>query len=168
MKCPPTSLGAPCETLWQLISWLKIRARAVLCPAQSCLTLCDPWTSVHGILQARILEWVAMPSSRASSRPRSPAVLADSLPFGLPGKLCVYIELIHLAVQQKLTQHSRPTILQYAEGNGNPLHSSCRGNSTDRGAWWPAVRGVAESQTRLSDFHRHTYTPVKKKIFKEH
>ena len=70
MKCPPTSLGAPCETLWQLISWLKIRARAVLCPAQSCLTLCDPWTSVHGILQARILEWVAMPSSRASSRPR--------------------------------------------------------------------------------------------------
>ena len=38
--------------------------------AKSCLTLCDPmdWSppgsSVHGILQARILEWVAMPSSR--------------------------------------------------------------------------------------------------------
>ena len=36
---------------------------------QSCLTLCDPMdcslpgSSVHGILQARILEWVAMPSS---------------------------------------------------------------------------------------------------------
>ena len=29
-----------------------------------------PGSSVHGILQARILEWVAMPSSRASSRPR--------------------------------------------------------------------------------------------------
>ena len=44
--------------------------------AQSCLTLCDPmdcsWpdSSVHGILQARILEWVAMPSSRGSSQPR--------------------------------------------------------------------------------------------------
>ena len=43
---------------------------------QSCLTLCDPvdcnppGSSVHGILQARILEWVAMPSSRGSSRPR--------------------------------------------------------------------------------------------------
>ena len=41
--------------------------------AQSCLTLCDPVdysppsSSVHGILQARILEWVAMPSSRGSS-----------------------------------------------------------------------------------------------------
>ena len=43
---------------------------------QSCLTLCDPidcsppGSSVHGILQARILEWAAMPSSRGSSRPR--------------------------------------------------------------------------------------------------
>ena len=41
----------------------------------SCSTLCDPMncnppgSSVHGILQARILEWVAMPSSRGSSPP---------------------------------------------------------------------------------------------------
>ena len=41
--------------------------------AQSCLILCDPvgppGSSVHGILQARILEWVANSSSRGSSRP---------------------------------------------------------------------------------------------------
>ena len=39
--------------------------------AQSCLTLCDPmdWI-VHGILQARILEWVAVPFSRGSSQTR--------------------------------------------------------------------------------------------------
>ena len=43
---------------------------------QSCLTLCDPMdcgppgSSVYGILQPRILEWVAMSSSRGSSRPR--------------------------------------------------------------------------------------------------
>ena len=42
---------------------------------QLCPTLCDhkhcnsPGSSVHGILQARILEWVAMPSSRGSSQP---------------------------------------------------------------------------------------------------
>ena len=30
-----------------------------------------PGSSVHGILQARILEWAAMPSSRGSSRPRA-------------------------------------------------------------------------------------------------
>ena len=44
--------------------------------AQSCPVLCDlvdcspPSSSVHGILQARILEWVAMPFSRGSSPPR--------------------------------------------------------------------------------------------------
>ena len=39
--------------------------------AQSCLTLCDPMDyKVHGILQARILEWAAFPFSRGSSQPR--------------------------------------------------------------------------------------------------
>ena len=44
--------------------------------AQSCPTLCDPMdcslqgSSVHGLFQARVLEWVAMPSSRWSSQPR--------------------------------------------------------------------------------------------------
>ena len=44
--------------------------------AQSCLTLCDlvdcspPGSSIHGILQARILEWVVISFSRESSRPR--------------------------------------------------------------------------------------------------
>ena len=51
----------------------------VLCCAQSlqpCPTLCDPkdrtppGSSVHGIFQARILEWVAMPSSRGCSQTR--------------------------------------------------------------------------------------------------
>ena len=38
---------------------------------QLCPTLCDPIDyTVHGILQARILEWVAFPFSRGSSEPR--------------------------------------------------------------------------------------------------
>ena len=46
--------------------------------AQSCPTLCDPIdcsppsSSVHGILQARILEWGAIPFPRGSYRPRDP------------------------------------------------------------------------------------------------
>ena len=58
---------------------------------QLCPTLCDPMdysppgSSVHGIFQARILEWVAISSSRGSSqpgiKPASPALQADSLPF---------------------------------------------------------------------------------------
>ena len=59
--------------------------------AQSCPTLGDPMDyTVHGILQARILEWVAVPFSRGSSQPgmepRSPALQVDSLPAEPPGK----------------------------------------------------------------------------------
>ena len=45
--------------------YLKVKVKV----AQSCPTLCDPMDyTVHGILQARILEWVAL--SRGSSQPR--------------------------------------------------------------------------------------------------
>ena len=56
--------------------------------AQACLTLCDPMDC--GLLQARILEWVAFPFSRGSSNPgiesRSSPLQADSLPAEPPGK----------------------------------------------------------------------------------
>ena len=35
------------------------------------------------------------------------------------------------------------------KGNGNPLQCSCLENPRDRGAWWAAIYGVAQSQTRL-------------------
>ena len=61
--------------------------------AQSCLTLCDPMDyTVHGIVQARILEWVPFPSPRdlpnSGIKPRSPALQRDSLPVEPQGKPC--------------------------------------------------------------------------------
>ena len=64
---------------------------------QSCLTLCDPMdcsppgSSVHGILQARILEWSAIFSSRGFSQPRDRTLVSrvsciGSLPCMPPGK----------------------------------------------------------------------------------
>ena len=45
--------------------------------AQSCPTLCDPKDyTVHGFLQARILEWVAIPFSREPSQPRDQTQLS--------------------------------------------------------------------------------------------
>ena len=35
------------------------------------------------------------------------------------------------------------------EGNGNPLQCSCLQNPRDGGAWWAAISGIAQSQTRL-------------------
>ena len=60
-----------CTTICTFVTSLCV---CILSPIQSCLTLCDPMDcippgpSVHGILQARIVEWAAMPSSRGSTR----------------------------------------------------------------------------------------------------
>ena len=55
----------------------------------------------QGFPQARILEWVALPFSRGSSRPRSPALRADTLPSEPLGKNHILVEtpnfLIHLS-----------------------------------------------------------------------
>ena len=72
------------------LSFMKVKV------AQSCLTFCDPMDrsipgfSVLGILQARILKWVAVPFSRGSSQPRYQTQVSciegDSLPSEPPGK----------------------------------------------------------------------------------
>ena len=68
---------------------------------QSCLTLCDPvacspsGSSVHGVLQARVLEWVPKPSSRdlpsPGTEPASTSLQVDSLLSEPPGKCLFYI-----------------------------------------------------------------------------
>ena len=83
---PHTTVCVPCHPRSET-SEVKV--------TQSCLTLCNPTdcsppgSSVHGILQARILEWRAIPFSKGSSprdlphaeiKPRSPALQADSFP----------------------------------------------------------------------------------------
>ena len=55
--------------------------------AQSCLTLCDPMDyTVHGILQARILEWVAFPWEKAMA-PHSSTLAWKILWMEEPGRL---------------------------------------------------------------------------------
>ena len=87
--CVCVCLRAHVQALCAMCSWagssfcIRLQApgqsvRACLCDKslQSCPTLCDPrgfgppGSSIRGILQARILEWIALSSSRGSSRPR--------------------------------------------------------------------------------------------------
>ena len=86
-------------TSWPLASHLLCVCVLVV---QSCLTLCDPmdysWigSSVHGILQARILEWVTIPFSRGCSWPSDQtqvSALAGGLftVWALPGKPDIYV-----------------------------------------------------------------------------
>ena len=64
-----------------------IQSYPILCDSMNCS---PPGSSDHGILQARILEWVAIPFSKGSSqpriKPRSVALQVDSLPSEPPGK----------------------------------------------------------------------------------
>ena len=48
---------------------------------------------------------------------------------------------------ERLHFHFSPSCI--GEGNGNPLQCSCLENPRDRGAWWAAIYGVAQSRTRL-------------------
>ena len=105
---PGKSTGVECHCLLlpnskyhQMISYMDFpgkflhhvscQVRNILCLiTQLCLILCYPMncsapgSSIHGILQARILKWVAIPFSREwfpypGIKPRSPALQADSL-----------------------------------------------------------------------------------------
>ena len=58
-------------TLFQILTWSITSLKVKVNISHSCLTLCDPMDyTVHGILQARILEWVDFPFSRGSPQPR--------------------------------------------------------------------------------------------------
>ena len=72
----------------------------------------SPGSSVHGILQARILEWVAIPSSGnlpdPGIKPGSPALQADALPSEPPGE-----------PQDHFTSNKRGVILETTQENMN-------------------------------------------------
>ena len=119
---PPHLPSSPKSEKWKLLT----------------LTLCDPMGyTVHGILQARILEWVAVPFSRdlpnPGIEPRSPALQADSLPAEPQGKPkntavgCLSL-LKQIFLTQELNQgllHCRQTIPTELSGKPFNLYTIC-------------------------------------------
>ena len=132
----------------------------------------QPAFSVHGICQARILEWVAISSIRGSSQrgewtciscigrqilyrlatgeaKKAMATHSSTLAWKIPwteepGRL--------QSMGSPRVRHDWVTSLSLScigEGNGNQLQCSCLENPRDGGAWWAAVYGVPQSQTQL-------------------
>ena len=104
---------------------------------QSCPTLCDPMDCiVPGILQARMLEWVAFAFSRGSSQPRDQTQVSciswatrEALQWD---KFWKYLCLGLKELEKEMATHS--SVLE---------------NPRDGKAWWAAIYGVTQSRTWL-------------------
>ena len=103
---------------------------------------CPPSSSVHGISQAKILQWVAIFFSRGSSRP---------VFLGFSGGSAGKETACSVGDLDLIPRLGRSP----GEGNGSPLQYSGLENSMDC-----IVHGVAKSRTHLSDFHFTSLTRV--------
>ena len=99
---------------------------------QSCPTLCNPMdcslpdSSVHGILQARILEWATMASSRGSSQPRNQTCVSCSScitgGFFTTGEAHIYVYLcIHVYINRYTWEIWMHIHIKSGVGNDKPL-----------------------------------------------
>ena len=142
---------------------LKVKALVT----QSCPTLCEhmdcspSFSSVHGILQARILEWVAISFSRIFPTQGSN--------WDLPHCRFFTVWAIWGSPQVALVVKNPPANAGYVrdagsipglgrflgKGNGNLLQYSCLENPTDRGAWQAIVHRVTKSWIRLKRLSTH-------------
>ena len=102
---------------------LSFQTRPTLCNPMDCS---PPGSIVHGLTQARILQWISMPSSRGSSQTRDQTSISSVSCF----------------VKQVL--------FFLREGNGNPLQHSCLEDPMDKGAWQAKVHGTARVRHDLA------------------
>ena len=132
---PGKNTGVGCHFLLQC---MKVKSESEV--AQSCPTLHDPMDcslpgfSIHGIFQARVLEWVAIAfsgvfykltqnsCSSGNTREAQNAVRGSSKEA-----------TEHKELQKKKSKELYGVLT--GEGNGNPLQCSCLENPRDRGAW---------------------------------
>ena len=136
--------------------------------------LCDPIdcnlpdSSIHGIFQARILEWFAISFSQdlpdSGIEPGFPALQADSLPLCHRGSLILpsYLTVISSLGFSGGSMIKKPPAnaggmgstpgsgRSPGEGNGNSLQCSCLENSMNRGSWKATVHGAIKESDQTS------------------
>ena len=115
---PGKNTGVGCHCLLQC---KKVKSESEV--AQSCSTPSDPMdcsppgSSIHGIFQARALEWVPLPSPQAALVVKNSAAIQETWDVGL------------------IPESGRSP----GRGHGNPFQYSCLENPMDRGTWQARV-----------------------------
>ena len=129
---PGKNIGVGCHFLLQC---MKVKSEREV--AQSCLTLSNPMDcsppdfSIHGIFQARVLEWGAIAFSN----------IYTLLYIKCPSQVLLVVKNLPANAGD---MSSIPGLGKSPGiGNGNPLQYSFLGNSMVRGVWWAAVHVVA-------------------------
>ena len=135
---PGIKPGAPAEKCrpehWTSRDFLTIHVCSVASVMFSSLRPYGLWpTRLLWILQARILEWAAISSSRGSYPPR------DQIPLTSPalagGFSTTSVTLGALTIYTVYNSTFRLLFHKSGEGNGNPLQYSCLENPMEGGAW---------------------------------
>ena len=124
-----------------------------------------PGYSIHGISQARILEWVAISFSSESSQPRDqtqvPHIVCGFFTAELPGKLNLVMLVVKNSPINAGDSRDTGSVPGWERspggGHDNPLQYSCLKNPMDRRAWRAMVYRAAESDmtedTEHADMH---------------
>ena len=120
---------------------------------QQCGGKCCHLSSLYtlGTCQNQVKQdnWLEMLQSSLWSSMANP----ESINIGCSSEIVRPHSLLTLPLQVILL-NSVVWKLPNLSGNGNPLQYSCLENARDRGAWWAAVYGVAQSRTRLKRLSR--------------
>ena len=103
-----------------------------------------PGSPVHGILQARILGWIATPSSRGSSCSRDQTRVSHVYLLWQRSSILLGSDSKDFACNAGDLGSVPGLGRSPADGNGNPLLYSCLENSMDRKACWTTIHRVTK------------------------
>ena len=164
---PGKNTGVGCHFLLQCMKGKSESEVVQLCPTLRDSMDCSlPGSSIHGIFQARVLEWGAIAYSMRKVYSYKFSERVFIFFFWIYLKYTSYLVIFfdcrlgfpspfhwHYSYLRVFALHvgldSNFSLSCIGEGNGNPLQCSCLENPRDEGAWWAAIHWVAQSQTRL-------------------